>query len=141
MIDLICPFCATLSKADFSCPRAGPVIRRGGTEFVCGSDDAHARCRLFFEACKAAALPAFGLEDDLTRMPQSTLIKIQFGSLLGLRRITAGAPDPAAQIENIDALLNAALVKFGSLEAIPCASLIDDISQYRLPRRRGRQVD
>jgi hypothetical protein len=84
MTDLICPFSATLARSDFACARATQVIRRGGAEYACQSDTAHSRCRQLFEHCKQAALPEFGVEDDLTRMPQSVLVKIQFGGLLGL---------------------------------------------------------
>ena len=81
MPDRICPFSATLAKNDFACPRASQVIRRGGAEFSCQSAAAHTRCQQLFERCKQAALPEFGVEDDLTMMPQSVLVKIQFGGL------------------------------------------------------------
>jgi hypothetical protein len=138
MIDRICPFSATLARNDFSCNRAMQVIRRGGAEFACQSDTAHTRCRQLFEHCKQAALPEFGVEDDLTLMPQSILVKIQFGGLLGIQRITPGQTSAGNRIDDIDALLAAAISHFSSLESIPYDQLIDDISAWKLPRRRRR---
>jgi hypothetical protein len=135
MNDLICPFSATLARDDYGCARANPVIRRGGTEFVCDSASAHARCRVFHATCKTVTLEQLGLEDDLTVVPRATLVKVQFGGLAGLQRICATG---AARIDNIDNLLERALVRFGNVESIPYPVLLDDISGYRLPRRRNR---
>ncbi|MDH3979734.1 MAG: hypothetical protein OEU91_04390 [Gammaproteobacteria bacterium] len=138
MTDRICPFSATLARSDFACARATQVIRRGGAEFTCQSDTAHTRCRQLFEHCKQAALPAFGVEDDLTRMPQSVLVKIQFGGLLGVQRMTPGQTSAGNRIDDIDALLAAAIDHFSGLESIPYEQLVDDITAWKLPRRRGR---
>ncbi len=128
MTDRICPFSATLARNDFACSLATQVIRRGGTEFACQSATAHTRCRQLLEHCKQAALPAFGVEDDLTVMPQSVLVKIQFGGLLGVQRITPGQISAGNHINDIDALLAAAIDHFFSIESIPYDQLIDDIT-------------
>ena len=135
MHDLICPFSATLVRNDYGCARARQVIRRGGTEFVCDSSAAHDRCRTCFASCKQVTLEHLGLEDDLTVVPQATLVKVQFGGLAGLQRITA--PD-TVRIDNIDNLLAHALERFGSVQEIPYPALLEDINGYRMPRRRNR---
>lgn len=135
MQDLICPFSATLVRDDYGCSRTSQVIRRGGTEFVCDSSTAHDRCRAFFASCKQVTLEQLGLEDDLTVVPRAILVKVQFGGLAGLRRIST--PD-AARIDNIDHLLEHALEHFGSVQDIPYRALRGDIDGYRLPRRRIR---
>lgn len=138
MTDLICPFSATLAREDFACPRAGQIIRRGGAEFACDSETSHARCMQVFEHCKQAALPAFAVEDDLTQMPQSVLVKIQFGGLLGLRRFITGQAPDENRIDDIDALLDAASAQFPDPDSFPYAQLVDDITGWKLPRRRRR---
>jgi hypothetical protein len=138
MTDLICPFSATLARNDFSCARATQVIRRGGAEFACQSQTAHTRCRQLFEHCKQAVLPKLGVEDDLTMMPQSVLVKIQFGGLLGLQRSIPGQPPEATRVDDIDALIAAAAGHFAGIESIPYDLLVDDIIAWKLPRRRER---
>lgn len=138
MTDRICPFSATLARDDFACPRATQVIRRGGAEFACQSEQAHTRCRQLFERCKQAALPAFGVEDDLTQMPQSVLVKIQFGSLIGLQRITGGQPPVGKRIEDIDSLVAAAISHYAGPDSVPYDQLVADITGWKLSRRRKR---
>ena len=139
MNERICPFSATLVKGDFGCSHADQIIRRGGAEFACRSATAHARCQQLLERLKVAALPEFDVRDDLATMPQSVMVKIQFGGLLGLQRLLAAGARPDDGIANIDGLLETALARYGSVGAIPCNQLVDDITAYRLQRRRDRR--
>jgi len=77
MSELICPFSSTLVQEDFACTNARPIVRRGGAEIACAAEAAHARCQRFFQRLKDVALPEFGVEDDLLKMPHSVLVKIQ----------------------------------------------------------------
>jgi len=138
MQDLICPFSSTLARDTFGCTQAERIIRRGGTEFSCRDPAAHARCLQLFGQLKAVALSAFGVEDDLTQMPHSVLVKIQFGGLLGLQRITRAHPPDASRVEDIQALVTAAVTRFEDLEAVPCEQLAGDMKAYSLSRRSRR---
>ena len=82
-----CAFSQTLIGGQFACAHAEPVVRRGGAEIACRSADASQRCATLMQCLKDAALPAFGVEDDLLSMPHSVLVKIQFGGLLGVQRL------------------------------------------------------
>ena len=136
MKDLICPFSATQAKAAFGCRHAQQIIRRGGAEFACDSANMHNSCSRLLQHLKDAALPEFGVADDLTQMPHSTLVKIQFGGLLGLQRITTGTGTQS--VADIATLVNRATGKYGSVDAIPSESLCEDILGYKLSRRGRR---
>lgn len=131
-----CPFSAPLTKGLVRCRHAEEVVRRGGSEYDCRSAAHHARCSELFQQLKAQALPAFGVEDDLTVMPHSVLVKIQSGGLLGLARVTDGAS--GQRIEDVAALVDAAVQRFGSLDQIPYADLQGDITGFNLERRSRR---
>jgi hypothetical protein len=139
MSDLMCPFSAPLIAEDFACPRAEPVIRRGGTEIACSSGTARTRCAGLHQAMKSAALADQGYADDLTQVPHSLLVRIQYGGLLGLQRVLAEGGRTGAGIGDIDGLVKAALAHFGSLSDIPCTAFCADINACRLPGRRGRK--
>lgn len=132
-----CPFSAPLVSHQFSCTHAQEVIRRGGTEVDCTDASAHTRCEQLFHRLKAAALPAFGVEDDLLSMPHSVLVKIQYGGLLGLQRLLSSAAPAAERIDDIDALVQQAQAKFGSAEAIPCDPLVAEITAFKPRSRRA----
>jgi len=131
-----CPFSAPLITRQFGCAHAQEVIHRGGAEINCTDAAAHARCELLFQRLKAAALPAFGVEDDLLSMPHSVLVKIQYGGLLGLQRVLRVAAQVAERVEDVQALVAEASLRFG--DEIPCAPLVDDITAFKPRARRGR---
>jgi hypothetical protein len=131
-----CAFSATQITGQFACAKGQQVTRRGGPDVACTSEGAHQQCARLFQRMKEVALPAFGVEDDLLSMPHSVLIKIQFGGLLGLQRLLDGSVAVAAEVKNINDLIGRALEQYGDLEAIPCTAFVEDITSYKLKRRR-----
>jgi hypothetical protein len=133
-----CPFSAPLITRQFGCTYAQEVIHRGGAEINCTDATAQARCDLLFQRMKVAALPAFGVEDDLLSMPHSVLVKIQYGGLLGVQRELRAEPQVADRVEDVQALLAEASARFGGASGIPCAPLVADITAFKPRARRGR---
>lgn len=131
-----CPYSDTLISAQFACTLATPVVRRGGPEVACASATAHAHCDTLFQHMKQAALPAFGVEDDLLSMPHSVLIKIQHGGLLGLQRIMDDAPAVGQTVMNINELVERAQGHYGDYATLPYSAFVQDMTAYKL-RRRG----
>ncbi len=139
MSTLMCPFSAPLVAEDFSCRQAEAVIRRGGTEIACRSETSCTRCIDLHQVIKAAALAEQDYADDLTQVPHSLLVRIQYGSLLGLQRLVEDNRDNKTPIADIDGLVETALARFGGLSGIPCAELCTDITACKLPGRRSRK--
>ena len=131
-----CAFSNTLITKQFGCEKGEQVTRRGGPDIACTSEEAHLRCVKLFQKMKAAALPAFGVEDDLLSMPHSVLVKIQLGGLLGLQRLLSSGAADSAEVKNIHALVDQAVGQYESLDAVPCPALVEDMTSYKL-RRRG----
>ena len=131
-----CAFSNTLVTEQFGCENGEQVTRRGGPDIACTSEQAHQRCERLFQRMKEAALPAFGVEDDLLSMPHSVVVKIQFGGLLGLQRLLEDGSAARDAVDNIHVLVDRALAKYGDLDAIPCPAFVEDITSYKLKRRR-----
>ena len=131
-----CAFSNTLVTNQFGCEKGAQVTRRGGPDVVCASDEAHQQCEKLFQRMKQAALPAFGVEDDLLSMPHSVQMKIQFGGLLGLQRLQDKGTDESTVVKNIHGLVGQAIGKHGGLDAIPCQAFVEDMTSYKLKRRR-----
>jgi len=131
-----CPFSAPLITRLFGCSKAQEVVRRGGAEIDCTDSSACARCQVLFAHLKKAALPAFGVEDDLLTMPHSVLLKIQYGGLLGLQREFTGGGATADKVENIDRLVSDLVARHG--DAIPVDTVVADMTSFKLRTRRGR---
>ena len=137
MIDAKCPFSAPLVSEVFRCKLANPVVRRGGAEIACRSDMACQRCESCFTQMKHPVLARLGLEDDLTSVPHSVLLKIQFAGLLALQRQLGGTTD-ADRIDDIDGLMIQAEQQFGSIGDFPYAQMVPLITSYKLKRRHTR---
>ncbi len=135
MAEFKCAFSHTLVTNQFGCERGKQVIRRGGPDVACTSVEAHQRCERLFARLKEAALPAFGVEDDLLSMPHSVLMKIQYGGLLGLQRLLVNRAVAAADVKNIHELVDRAVANHGSLDTIPCQAFVEDMTSYKLKRR------
>ena len=131
-----CPFSAPLITRQFACVQSREVIHRGGAEINCRDAAAHARCDRLFQHMKRAALPAFGVEDDLLSMPHSVLVKIQYGGLLGLQRQLRSEPQAGERVEDIQALVAEGSLHFN--DEIPCTQIVDDITAFKPRARRGR---
>ncbi len=136
MVEHKCPYSGTLVSEQFACTMAKTVVRRGGPEVECTSEPGHARCVSLFQHMKQAALPVFGVEDDLLTMPHSVLIKIQHGGLLGLQRILGEVPGEASTVADINALCDSAVRRYMNVASIPCQTFAQDMTNYKL-RRRG----
>lgn len=128
-----CAFNATLMGDQFGCTHARHVVRRGGPDIACVDNTGHERCQRLFELLKSSALPAFGVEDDLLSMPHSTLVKIQFGGLLGIQRLLGGNGDTVA---DINSLVGRTENRFGNLASIPCEQVRADMTGYKIRRRK-----
>jgi hypothetical protein len=131
-----CPFTAALVTGQAACRHAGQVVRRGGSEYDCRSAVDHEICLAVFERLKAAALPAFGVEDDPSTMPHSVLVKVQCGGLRGLARL---AGQGSEVIADIAALRDLALAGAGGAHGLPLVDLVQDITAFRAERRRRRR--
>lgn len=131
-----CPYSGTLVSEQFACTQAKTVVRRGGSEVECLSASGHTRCVALFQRMKRAALPAFGVEDDLLTMPHSVLIKIQHGGLLGLQRILGEVAGEVSTVTDINGLCDSALQRYADVESIPYQTFVQDMTNYKL-RRRG----
>jgi hypothetical protein len=130
-----CPFSTPIISHDFGCAHANEVTRRGGPDIACGMPDVQVRCESLFDALKLAALPEFGVPDDLTVMPHSALVKIQYGGLSGLLRLLDGVAGPVA---DVNALVERAVTHYSTLDAIPCGELVADITAHKLTRKVRR---
>lgn len=139
-MELKCPFASPITSGRAACSNAREVVRRGGSEYDCISASAHALCNEVHGRLKAVGLQAFGVEDDLTSMPHSVLVKIQGGGLAGLQRLLSkqGREDDSV-VEDVRVLVEQTLAEHDGLDSVPFEQLAEDMTGYRLERRTRRR--
>ena len=128
-----CPFQVPQIKRDFACSLGVEVARRDGAAVACQSDSASRHCCELYERLKQVGLEAFGMKDDLAKVPQSLYIKVQYGGLLGLQRLLG---DTRQDIVDISFLLTQLHEQYGGIESIPCEQVKADIESHKVRRKK-----
>lgn len=135
-----CPFERALLARCAACGLARSVLLAEREAIGCQSQAASERCHAYHDALRTAS--RFALRADASApWPFSKEIRLQCGGLIGLRQALdeadgAGSADPAAPVEDADALLQRALARWGSLEALPYSRVIRAVIRHE-PRRRA----
>ena len=128
-----CPFQVPQIKKDFACTLGVEVTRRDGAAVACQSGSASRHCCELYARLKQVGLDAFGMEDDLAKVPQSLYIKVQYGGLLGLQRLLG---DTRQDIVDISSLLTQLHARHGEIENIPCEQVKADIKSHKIRRKK-----
>jgi hypothetical protein len=136
MMELKCPFESPITSGRARCVNAREVVRRGGSEYDCQDPSAHAQCTKLCARLKTIGLSAFQVEDDLTATPHSVMVKIRGGGLSGLQRLMGG---DVASIDDVGALVEQAVARFGGVDALPLETTAADMTGYKLARRTRRR--
>ena len=138
MADLICPYSAPLAQEARQCTYAQKIIRRGGEEIACDNTTLHTSCKAVLDHCKQAALAEMGMEDDLLTVPHGTLVKIQFGTLIGLQQTLDNEAMNGPADEDIPDLIARAVTHYSTIGEIPTVETTRASMEYRLQRRRRK---
>jgi len=126
-----CPFEKSVLTNQCACSRAERfcIAEREGVQ--CNADDAQARCLGLLELLRNQARFALRTTDGRSALPHAKAMRVQVGGLRGLYL----ALNPDAQlptiIEDVDAIVEAALSRFGSLENLPFQLIVQQITAYR----------
>jgi hypothetical protein len=135
-----CPFERALLARCAACGLARSVLLAEREAIGCQSQAASERCHAYHDALRTAS--RFALRADASApWPFSKEIRLQCGGLIGLRQALdeadgAGSADPAAPVDDADAVLQRALQRWGGLEALPYSRVIRAVIRHE-PRRRA----
>lgn len=110
---------------------------------ACNSAGSHERCETLLEMLRHQARFALKATTDPTQdaLPYGKAMRVQVGGLRGLHAVTfPGDPVPEA-VADVDALIEQAGQRFGSLEALPFVEIMPHIAAYRGRTRVRRRKD
>ncbi len=129
-----CPFEKGVLTNNCGCRRAQRfcIAEREGVR--CNDDAAQGRCIALLAMLRAQARFALRTTDQASALPHAKAMRVQVGGLRGLHAaVWPDAPVPAA-VADVDGLVEAAVERFGALDALPMQAVIQQINAYR-----GRQ--
>lgn len=135
-----CPFEKGVLTNGCDCRRAQRfcIAEREGVR--CNDDAAQGRCVELLRLLRAQARFALKTTDQASALPHAKAMRVQIGGLRGLHAVVwPGEPVPAV-IADVDAVIEAAVERFGGLDAVPPQGVIQQINAYRGRRpSRGRR--
>lgn len=126
-----CPFEKSILTNQCACLRADRfcIAEREGVH--CQADEAQARCVGLLKLLRDQARFALKTTDGGSALPHAKAMRVQVGGLRGLHRALQPETPAPSKIEDIDALVKAAISRFGSLEALPFQLIVQQITAYR----------
>ncbi len=136
----ICPFEKGILTNNCRCARAQRfcIAEREGVR--CDADEAQARCIELLARLRRQARFALKTADQQSALPHAKAMRVQVGGLRGLHAVLEPNSPIPQQIPDINGIVEAAIARFGSLEALPFQTLVQQISAYkgRRPLRPSR---
>ncbi|MBK5929697.1 hypothetical protein [Halochromatium salexigens] len=129
-----CPFEKSILTNQCACSRAERfcIAEREGVH--CKADEAQARCVTLLDLLRAQARFALRTTDGRSALPHAKAMRVQVGGLRGLQALLHPEAEVPSTIDDIDAIVEAAIARFGRLEDVPFQRIVQQITAYR-----GRQ--
>lgn len=126
-----CPFEKSILTNQCACSRAQRfcIAEREGVH--CQADEAQARCIGLLQLLRNQARFALKTTDGSAALPHAKAMRVQVGGLRGLHRALHPETPAPNKIEDVDAIVEAAILRFGSLEALPFQLIVQQITAYR----------
>ncbi|HEY5719535.1 MAG TPA: hypothetical protein VIX81_05275 [Gammaproteobacteria bacterium] len=133
---LHCPFAKALLGGFADCRYAQRIHLAERVGIGCREAAVQATCVALLERLRADARFALHTTHASGALPHALAMRLQVGGVNGLRNLL----DPAAgdrPVGDIAGLLGVALARYGGVDAIPCASLVQAVAHFAPRRPRG----
>lgn len=126
-----CPFEKSILTNQCDCSRAERfcIAEREGVH--CKADEAQARCVALLDLLRAQARFALHTTDGRSALPHAKAMRVQVGGLRGLHALLHPEAEAPSTIDDIDAIVEAAIAQFGRLEDLPFQRIVQQITAYR----------
>lgn len=134
-----CPFEKAILSAQCGCEHSTRQVIAERMNAGCRSPAAAQRCHQWLELVRQRSrftLKVTGADDVL---PFGKLMKVVAGGLLGLQRVVEPQTVEDTRVANVHALLERAVTRHGSLEALPFQEIVRSVQAYK-PRPRRQKT-
>ena len=133
---LRCVFEKTMCSLNGQCSQ-GRMFRLADRHgYGCESPLAQQQCADLLNHLRSQTRFVFKLAEIDGQLPHNKEIRVQQGGLVGLRKLLDANAD-ASPIADVSQVVQQAIAKFGSIENIPYATLMQSITAVQTPKRRS----
>jgi len=126
-----CPYEKAVLTGNCACSLAKRfcIAEREGVR--CATDEGQTRCMDFLERLRAQARFALKTTDGGSALPHAKAMRVQVGGLRGIHAAVQPEENVPERIDDIDATVEAAVRRFGSLDALPFQTIVQQITAFR----------
>lgn len=126
-----CAFSKAILRRCCGCSHSQKLFIAEREVVACLSPGAWQRCRELLDLIRQNALFALRLTQIEGSLPHGKEIKVQCGGLQGLNHLLHPEPTGKPAVTDIHGLINEAVTRIGSLQAIPYSELVKAISRFQ----------
>jgi hypothetical protein len=128
-----CTFGKAILAACCKCPLVEKHYVAERETIACADEAARAACFSLHEQLRHNSAFAIKQIHDDGPITHAQEMKLQCGGLQGLQRVVDGRD----AVDDVYALVGAALVKFGNLEMLPYVQIVQSVASYKIRKRHG----
>ncbi len=128
-----CVFEKTLNAQRGRCSRSKHFLLAGREGYACRSQKGHQQCRSLLETMRSHARFTLGLTKIEGPLPHNKEIRVQAGGLIGLQ-----SPEKGPLIQDIAETVDAAIMQYGSIKALPYQELVKAMLAFEGRKKRRR---
>lgn len=133
-----CPYERVMLSRVGACSQATSLRHGERRRVTCGNEQAQHNCVELLNTLRKRANFTLGLTRNAGALRLEHATKLQCGGLLGLQH-ELDQVERQPRIEDIHALVNRALRRFGSWADLPVAAILRDVAAYRHERLRRQR--
>ena len=133
-----CAFEKALTNNQARCSYARHFCLADREGYTCRSEENATICSHLLKNLRDTSRFSLKLKSVGAALPHNMEIRVQAGGLLGLQKALAMDTTQSGP-EDIRSLVDRALQKFGKLDALPYADIVQSVAQFKGRKRRNRQ--
>jgi hypothetical protein len=136
-----CVFEKTINSRRCTCRQSQRFHLADREGIACKSATGNALCTTLLSSMRSNARFALHLTSADGPLPHAKEIKVQTGGLLGLQGLIRPEHAENSNVENAIGLIDAAIEKYGSIDALPFDIIVQAIVKFEGRRKRPRRGD
>ncbi len=136
-----CVFEKTINSRRCTCRQSQRFHLADREGIACKSATGNALCTTFLDSMRRNARFALHLTSIDGPLPHAKEIKVQTGGLLGLQGLIRPERADDRNVDNAIGLIDAAIEKYGGLDALPYDIIVQAIVKFEGRRKRPRRQE
>lgn len=131
-----CIFEKALCSLRSACSKSKPFRLADRTCYGCYSPESQKQCVAFLNHLRQQTRFVFKLNEIDGPLPHNKEIRVQNGGLLGLQKLVE---QDAEQVDDIHAIISAAIIKYGDIDKVPYDVVMQSVMAFKArPKRRSK---